>query len=248
MRPRRCESRAQRADGVRVVRHGGELRARKLLRERQHPAHVRPDRLIREQRVRRAAARDHLRLRDGGALELCDAQPELELDDVGHLVRLHVRPQPRHAARERNHPPHVLRHAVGINEQRGRRHFVDIGDAIPVRIHGRRFRESPRARKGKLSGDDFRGFRVFLPDGICAATLCIYAPTPTISQITHQNRSSGVSLSHFSNVQMVRKINQPRDKKARNPIPAAFARLPASYWPNDWYERHSKTIMVAVGR
>ena len=137
--PRCREGRAQRANRARVIRHGGELSVRKLLREREHSAHVWPDRLIRQQGVRRAAARDHLRLGDGGALELRDAQLELEPDDVGHLVRLHVRPQPRRSARHGDHPPHVLRHAVGINEQRGRRHFGDIGDAIPVRIHGRRF-------------------------------------------------------------------------------------------------------------
>ena len=100
-----------------VIHQRCELGLRILPRELHHARDVRPHRLIREQHIRRATRRRHLRLRDGRALELRDAQLELKPDHLRHLVRLHVRPQPRHAARDGNHAPDIFLHALRINEQ-----------------------------------------------------------------------------------------------------------------------------------
>ena len=130
--------RRQRIDRRRVVHDRREPRRRKRLHETDEPRHVGPDRLIREQHVRRAGARRHLRFRDGGALEPGDALVEVHPHHLAHLAGLQVRPQPPRIPDDLERRPDVLRDPFGIHEQRRRRDVGHVVDGVPG--HGDRGR------------------------------------------------------------------------------------------------------------
>ena len=77
---------------------------------------IRPYLWKRQQDVLRARACQHFRFGQGGTLELADAGRHLQLRDLGHLVRLDVRAQPRGAARVANHPRNVFFHPIRVNQ------------------------------------------------------------------------------------------------------------------------------------
>lgn len=86
-----------------VVDQCGERRAGELADQSNRAADVRPDERVRDQHVRRAGGREHLRFRDGRALVFRHARAEQQFDDLDRLVRLHVRAEPRRATGHLNH-------------------------------------------------------------------------------------------------------------------------------------------------
>ena len=84
----------ERAGRVGVVDDRPEGRLRVRADQPGEPGDVRPDERIGEQDVGPARRGDHLGLGDRGALVLADAQRARHPDDLGHLVRLDVRPEP----------------------------------------------------------------------------------------------------------------------------------------------------------
>src|ERR1051325_1277223 len=119
-----------------IIGDGGEARLRERLQQLNEPRDVWADWWIGEQHFLRAGCRGHLGLGDGGGLKFADALVELEPDDLGRLVRLHVRPQARRAAGHRDHPADVFADAVGVKEERRRDNVGFVGEAIPVGAHG----------------------------------------------------------------------------------------------------------------
>ena len=102
----------QRLDGPCIINQRRKTGRRKFLHELDEPLNVRPNRLIREQHVGHRTRRRHLRFRNRGALVFHDALRHLHPDDLGQLVRLHVRTKTIHTACDPDHPADVLLDAV----------------------------------------------------------------------------------------------------------------------------------------
>ena len=134
----------QRADRGLVIHDGRELRPRERLHQVHEPLHVRTDRLIREQHIRRPGRRRHLRFGNRGALEPGNALVEMHAHHFAQLVGLHVRPQPLHATRDLDHAADVPLDAVGVDEQGGRWDVSDVFDGVPG--HGGRLHQLPTSK------------------------------------------------------------------------------------------------------
>ena len=129
VRPASAERGAQRARGVLVVDDRAKRHAREGLGQPQQPADGGPDGLIGQQHVGEAFSGEHLGLGNRRALDAREPERDVHPRDLGQLVRLHVRPQPRRAARNRDQAPQILFGAIGIHEQRRRGNLVDVLDA-----------------------------------------------------------------------------------------------------------------------
>jgi hypothetical protein len=104
---------------------------------------------IREQHVDGPGGRRHLHLGDRGSLELANALGQAEPDDLGHLVGLHVRPQPLDAPRSRRHTADVLLDPVRVDEERGRRDVGRVRDLVPGTHRGIIVAADSRPDKGR---------------------------------------------------------------------------------------------------
>ena len=126
----------ERKEAGAVVGERVELRLRVLQHERHEGRGCRADERIGEQDVLGPGLRRHLGLGERRALEAADAHFHLHLEHRAHLVRLHMRPKARRAARDLDRAPRIFADLVGVVDQRGGKDLVFIFNSVLFSLHG----------------------------------------------------------------------------------------------------------------
>ncbi len=119
-----------------MIDEGPEGRLRVGPHEPGEPGDVWSDQRIRQEDIPRPGRGEHLGLGDRGALVLADAQPFREPDDLGHLVRLDVRPEPVGAARHLKHRFEVAPDQRPEDQERGTEQRFGVVQRV-ARVHER---------------------------------------------------------------------------------------------------------------
>src|SRR6516225_3076744 len=103
-----------------VVSNRGEFGVWERLNESNKPSNIRPNRLVGQEHIARAASCGHFCFTDGGALEFGNAERDLHLNQLGKLMRFDMRPKALGGASNLQHAVDVFLDAARI-DQKGRR-------------------------------------------------------------------------------------------------------------------------------
>ncbi len=118
-----------------VIHQAGEGRRRILFNQFCQPLNFWPDRLIRQQHVRRSSHPQHFSLRDCSAFEFFDPCVQQKLCYVGGLVRFYMRPEKRNITDEAFECADVFFYPFRINNQCRSIDLLNIFYTIPVFFH-----------------------------------------------------------------------------------------------------------------
>jgi hypothetical protein len=132
---------AQVRQGLRMIDRERQLQALVRLQQPYRAGDIRPDQVIGQEDIPHAGPRQHLGLGQRRAFVLDDAARHFQLDDLGDLVRLAMRPQPRWIAGDAEHRLQVLHDQFAEHDQGGSENPAAVFEIVTRNVHkqGSRF-------------------------------------------------------------------------------------------------------------
>ncbi len=166
----------EKADGFLRIGDGGEGGLRIFKREFGETMRVWANAGHGKQHIAGSSGGTHLGLRDGGGLELNDAELDLSHDERRGLVSFHMRAQPGRTTGDFEHELKIVLDALAVQQQRG---GWDVGFVINVEPGGM---HDP-SWQGRQVRSNARMGRFLLAAGVFLPSHCRMQALPTLSEI-----------------------------------------------------------------